>query len=528
MKGRLFALPTVVCCLVWTPAGSADEVDDLILSLKPVPVDNAAWAANLLKAADGLSGRPAARARIVEKAYELGVKQAKGYPTAIRAAEAMLAAVGEGKAAWRKKLLAACKLDLQAAGSARKKSAAKAYVREALAAADELAAAWEIDEALALCQEAARMARRYAPARRDEMSLRLKDLAERRKTHQDIRRCRGLLAANADNRVARERLIQLYVQDVGDVGEAAKLITPDVSEKLRTYVPLAAKAVDDVAAEACMELGDWYLAMANSARPTSKARAMARAAAYYERCMSRSADPIKSALAKSKLARATAWRPALPAELKRGLLLHYDFDKKAGDKRVADVSGRRNDGRYEGARRVDAGRVGGACELDGAGYVAAPSTQRLRLAGAMTICVWARIAESKAKWQAIALNRRSGIESRGDFVWAIGREQMQYIYWSGDDASERSDGAPRPSAGQWHHLALVVDSAEDAVTQYVNGALAVEDRKFAKDLTVSKPLIHVGRYSDPGLIGLVDDVMIHARPLSAYEINLLYRLQGGR
>jgi hypothetical protein len=160
--------------------------------------------------------------------------------------------------------------------------------------------------------------------------------------------------------------------------------------------------------------------------------------------------------------------------------------------------------------------------------VSAPSTQKLRLAGAMTVCLWARIAEYKGKWQAIVLNRRSGVESRGDIVWAIAREKMHYVYWSGDDASEWSDGASRPSVAQWHHLALVIDSAEDAVTQYVDGILAAEDRQFAKDLTVSKPLIHVGRFSDPGIAGLVDDVMMYARPLSAYEIALICRYQGGR
>jgi len=146
----------------------------------------------------------------------------------------------------------------------------------------------------------------------------------------------------------------------------------------------------------------------------------------------------------------------------------------------------------------------------------------------MTICLWVHIPEHASKWRAIATNGKSGIQSRGDFVWAVGGEKMHYVYWSGDDAAEQSESAPRPSAGRWYHLAIVVDSDEDTVVQFIDGTPAAEDRQFAKDLDVSKPLIHVGRFSHLGIIGRVDDVMMYGRPLSAYEINRIYILQGGR
>jgi len=526
MKGQCVVLVALGCC--WQGVAWADEVDELILSLKPSPVNYAAWAGNLLKAADGLPAGSAARIRLYEKAYEQGIRHAEGYATAAKAAEALVGIRPDERAVWLGKRLDAYRRDWQAAPRTSRRDAARTYVRRLIATVDQMLQMGELAGALELCREGSRLARFYAPWRKEEMALRLKDLIERRDFQYDLQRSLQLLRSKPDNVAIRERVIRMYVLDGDDCAEAAKLLTADINEKLRTYVPLAAKDLADVPAAACTELGDWYSAMAEDAAAGARQTAFAKAAVYYRRAAKEQADPLKVALAKSKLAKVSAWRPPLPAELKRGLVLHYDFDAEAGSKQVADITGRGNHGRYEGARRVEQGRTGGGCRLEAKGHVAAPSTKQLGVGGALTVCLWVRLGGSGPKWGEIVTNRDDGIESGGDFVWAMSREKMLYLYWSGDDADERSDGAPRPSSETWHHLALVVDSGTDSVVQYVNGAPAAEDRQFAKDLTSrAKRSVHIGSYGDSSIAGTVDDVMIYTRPLSGYEVALICRLQGG-
>jgi len=135
---RMAALLIVVMSLLGAP-GRADEVEELMNALKPSPLDYAAWAGNLLSAVGDLKDSPGAQGRLYEKAYELGMKQAKGYPAAIKAAQALLKARPDQKAAWQQKLLAVYKLDWEAADRKRKKEAGRAYVEQMIAAAADMA-----------------------------------------------------------------------------------------------------------------------------------------------------------------------------------------------------------------------------------------------------------------------------------------------------------------------------------------------------------------------------------------------------
>jgi len=73
----------------------ADDVADLIEAMKPSPLDHAVWAEKLLKAAQELNTDAKAQIRVYEAAYERGIKQAKGYAVAVRAARVILASKPE-------------------------------------------------------------------------------------------------------------------------------------------------------------------------------------------------------------------------------------------------------------------------------------------------------------------------------------------------------------------------------------------------------------------------------------------------
>jgi len=507
----------------------ADDVDVLIDSLKPSPPDYPVWAARLLNAATELSAKPDAQARVYQAAYTHGIRRAKGFASAMKAAEALIKAKPTEATLWRKRLLYIHRRVWQTAPKDRKKQAVVAYIDQLIAAGQACADAGEPTEALKFYSDANRMVRSDAPKRREELSLRIRRTTRRQKVQNDIRKYMRFLKVKPDNIGARESLIMLYVLEFDDPASAQKHITPDVSETLRTFVPLAMKDVESIRAGECMDLGDWYMSLAKTASSTSKAAALVRGRIYYERLIRLTSDPVKLIAARSKLAEARISRPVLPPELTKGLVLHYDFEAKPDNRVVTDISGSKSHGRYQGARRTEKGRSGAACQLDGSTHVSAPSTLKLGIKDTLSMCAWLRVDKYRPKRGELVTNRPSGIESRGDFIWGFaGSKKMTFEYWSGDDARERSDEAAAPSTGLWHHLAVVVDCDEDSVMTYVDGVPAGKDTQFAKNLLPSKHAIQIGKAMDGGVIGTVDDVMIYTRPLSTYEVSLIYRLQGGR
>jgi len=301
MRRTLVLLAAILS--LFPATGGADEVDALINTLKPSPLDHAVWASNLLKAIGDLKGNPGAQGRLYEKAYELGIKQAKGYPTAIQAAGALLKARPGEKAVWQEKLLAVYKLEWRGADRKRKKEAGRAYVEQMIAMADGMAASGDPAEAVKLYTDASRMTRYYAPDLRGAVSRKLKDVKDRQELRQELARCRSALAASPENTTIREKLILLLLVELNQPGEAAKLLTAGVSEQLRTYVPLAAKEVEEVAKEVCLELGDWCVSLAAKATPGGKANVLSRAQAYYERVVELETSVLKRAIAKAKLVR---------------------------------------------------------------------------------------------------------------------------------------------------------------------------------------------------------------------------------
>jgi len=296
--------PAFLALTVLLPLGAlqADEVDGLINALKPSPLDYAVWAGNLLKAVGDVKDNPKAQARLRQKAYEYGIKEAKGYQTAIQAARALLEGGPEQKAAWQQKLLVAYKLDWQAADRKRKMQAGRAYVEQMIAVADDLGASGDSSEAVKLYKDASYKARYYAPDRTAEIARKLKDIRDRQKLQQQVMQCRQSLAADPKNVAVRERLLRLYLVELDNAAEAAKFLSADVSQVLRTYVPLAAKPVDQLAKEACLELGDWYRLLSAEATARGKANALIRAKACYERSLSLEADSVKTAIIKARLA----------------------------------------------------------------------------------------------------------------------------------------------------------------------------------------------------------------------------------
>jgi hypothetical protein len=265
-----------------------DEVSRLINELKPAPLDWAVWAERILKHADGLRDDPGARMKLLDKAYEYGIKHRSGCPTAIEAArKAAQGAEPTQKPAWLWRLVDAHKLALRGAPAKERNKAGATLVDRQIAAADALADMQEIDEALRCYNDALPTARRYAPIREDEIAAKIRELTTRRRVDADVARCKALLAKDPANLAARRKLIRLYLLELDEPAEARKLLTAAVDEQWRTYVPLAVRGAARLDDEACVEqMGDWYkevLAEGEDLTLKGKANALVTARTYYER-----------------------------------------------------------------------------------------------------------------------------------------------------------------------------------------------------------------------------------------------------
>ena len=94
--------------------------------------------------------------------------------------------------------------------------------------------------------------------------------------------------------------------------------------------------------------------------------------------------------------------------------------------------------------------------------------------------------------------------------------EMEFIVhtasWNGDGGF----GAPKFAAGEWNHLAGVLDGGNMAL--YLNGEL-IQELPDAGALVSNGSEMEIGRAGDGGFIGLIDEVAVYNRALSADEVS---------
>ena len=219
----------------------------------------------------------------------------------------------------------------------------------------------------------------------------------------------------------------------------------------------------------------------------------------------------------------------LPANMRMGLVLYYNFDKDEGGK-VSDASAKHNNGTVHGATWTSQGRIGGAYDFNGRdAYISGPNV----ISGFRTFSflAWVRI-------RAITHESYMGIWGQqaldhGDHSYAFYTAPGSHGF--GSDAGGEDDGPDMDtrtthplSLNEWHLIAQTYDGTE--VKQYDNGTLINAARIPGKSLG-NKQNFAIGRvvaYPGHPLIsyfdGQIDEVMVFKRALTEAEIKQLYNL----
>ena len=207
------------------------------------------------------------------------------------------------------------------------------------------------------------------------------------------------------------------------------------------------------------------------------------------------------------------------ARMPEGLVLYLSFDDDTNDV-IEDLSGNDNDGENHGAQPVE-GIHGMALEYSGLDtWITIPDTPDLNFGEgeSLTALCWAKI-----------IGPPSG---QGNLLakYAVGAATTPF-YGMFHNVSNQVHAYIRDAGGtlvdpwsqdvinddEWHHLALVRDTDAGDVYLYVDGNLDFEGADPTGDLSNDVPL-SIGRHTGEFLVGIVDEVMMFRRALSADEV----------
>ena len=208
-------------------------------------------------------------------------------------------------------------------------------------------------------------------------------------------------------------------------------------------------------------------------------------------------------------------------DLDADLVSWWKFDEGNGNI-VYDLAGD-NHGVIHGAKWTT-GKIGGALSFDGVDdYVDCGNDPSFDITGPITLTAWVKTSSpSKAIWQ--------GIVTKGEVLWKIQKQ----LDGRGDFECWGLKGAPSPGPyletvganindEQWHHIAGTYDGVK--MRMYWDG---VENNSFSVSGTIDtsyQPVYIGGVYGKPqyGFPGLLDDVRVYKRALSAEEIKRIYQ-----
>lgn len=496
------------------------------------------FADKLLKAAKGLGEQKDLQALLCDKAYEHGMKDPAGYSTAIEAMRLLVQASPDRKKDAQGKLLDACELRFAKSPRADRKRLGEELADLLVEAGDERAGARQLADAMAIYRKALVVANGVGAARAGEIADKIKQTTSDIELEARLAELKKRLKDNPKSVAARTSLILAYLGEADTPAEALKLLSDELDEKFRTYVPLSGRPVAELEEGVCLELASWYLDMSEKASPSGKGVILGKARSCCQRYMelheAQDVARLKAGMLQEKIDKAMNKGGPLDGRAAASLVLYLGFDKNDPAK-VADLSGKGNHATVVGARYVPQGRKGGAYSLSGSNeHLTVANSNSLEIRDKLTLAAWVNLASLGPGGYG---NEHGYVINKGNDLWwnpafCLGYAKAGQPLFHVGNAVEPQRGGKTVSgttvlaAGKWTHLAGAYDGATLKV--YVNGRLEGTE-KYSGQIRSDKAPIHLGGGSLRGVDwgnhftvhGTIDEVMIFDRALSAGEVRQL-------
>ena len=201
---------------------------------------------------------------------------------------------------------------------------------------------------------------------------------------------------------------------------------------------------------------------------------------------------------------------------------YWPFDHDDGDY-ARDRSGHVNHGTLYGPTRV-AGKVADALSFDGENdYVEVPYDASLDAFDAFTIAFWV-YPTLWADGQSRAMIDKGWVNVGGFIIFFDHTVVGRMYYNTKDSVGTRACFATLPSLFQWYHVIAVFQRGTKNKL-YFNGTLKAESSVTADEaLTLEQPVRIAQSAND--FKGILDEVRIYNRALSAAEIRRLMNMRG--
>ena len=518
-----------VCVL----SGAAAETDreganKLIKEIIAGSRTSAEAAATLMWAAVSLDDAPGAQAMLCRKAYEQGVKTAVGQDEALQALDMLGRIEPQHADEWADKRVTLYRLMYARSKPAQRVAVGTRLVTLLRELADAGAAKDRWKTALKFYSAAMRTATALKLGDRAELAARIREVTTCLRQAERLEALKKKLLAKPDDDATRNRIIEICLLEYDSPAQAAEFVTEDGDEAMRTYIPLAAKDIKELAEPQCLELARWYRSLAkNTPAMARKTVTLSRAIAYFEWYLDLHAKPDadRNKASLELIEAITARRKLGGARLPEGAVLVVTFEKqtlsaRGGRAYVLDGSRKRHRGLLTGGALVT-GQAGRAMKFDGKTYVDFGNPKDLQLAGSQTVCMWLKPANLSARQNPI--NKAYG----GEGTWTLEPNGGINYYFgsSGRNASPYSSYTMNSplKPGQWAHVAAVRDLKTGKVTWYRDGKPVSSSTVKHRPAASKYPLL-IGKGYVRSYHGLMDELAVFNRALSAKEIDAVYQM----
>jgi hypothetical protein len=208
-----------------------------------------------------------------------------------------------------------------------------------------------------------------------------------------------------------------------------------------------------------------------------------------------------------------------------GITGYWQFDENA-ETTAFDASGNGLNGTLTGGTQWAPLSAGSALKFDGStGYVNLGNPAALQITGSMTISAWIYASAFPGDDAAIVSKRDSGgIGYQLDAAVDLGPRTVSFSVTDGRTGAQIFRyGTTTLETGKWYYVAGTYDASAQTINVYVNGRLddGALNGKIGSSQRNSSQNVNIGnRPGAPGFLfnGMIDDVRIYSRPLTAEEI----------